>query len=99
MKIFLLNKLFVFLTNYTPTFDNAQAQQTAAGFLTPLTNFLLWAIPSTAVVASAIIGVKYFLKDEEEREQKPIWKSLQKILIAAVVVMAFPLILRIFGIS
>lgn len=91
-------KLFlIYVMTYTPKFDNNEAQRLARGIITPMTTFALWATPLVAGLAAALTAVQFFSKDEEEREQKPLGRSLSKILKGAVLAMSVPAILKIFG--
>lgn len=83
----------------TPTFNNEEAQTAASEFMTPLTTFLMWAIPGVTSAVLIVTGLSWLTKDEEEREQKPFIKLAKKILIVAIIIEMVPVLLRIFGIS
>lgn len=85
------------LLAYTPTVNEGEARNLFSGFMTPLTSFLLFGIPPLTVVAGMVAGWRYFQLTEEEREQRPLGKSLTSIVKWAIVLYAFPVILRVFG--
>lgn len=90
-------KLFI-LTN-APTFDTTTANKTVLDFLNPIINFGLWAVPLLGILAGVVVGVRFLLDDEERRDQKPIWKRLQPILIGTIIVWSLPIIFKIFGLD
>lgn len=61
------------------------------------TTILLWVIPVIAGVCALVSSVKWFAKDEDEREQKPLEKTLWKIGIYAVIVELIPVLYKLFG--
>lgn len=70
-----------------------------SGYITPLTQVLLWAVPLVAALAILIKGIGWFQKDSEGEQQKPFWSSVKGIIIVAVVLESVSLILTIFGIT
>ena len=85
--------------NYAPSFDNNKAMQTVRAFTTPLINFLYFAIPIVVGLAAVGTAVGFFLKDEDEREQRPLQKSLKKIVLWGVIAYSINIILSLFGLS
>jgi cytochrome bd-type quinol oxidase subunit 2 len=101
--ILLAGSLMSFLFSVTPVFaagfDTGTAQSTINQYLDPLRQFLLWFVPVAFVVSALISGSKWFFMDEQEREQKPITKTLTKLAIAAVVIWSVPVIATILGLT
>lgn len=66
-------------------------------YIVDFTTLLLWAIPIVASAVALVTGVKWFSKDEDEREQKPLSKSLSKILFWAIILELIPVLFKLFG--
>ena len=78
-------------------FDEAAAKDLASSYIQPLTSFLLWAIPGVCVLGCLAKYVTWMGKDDDEKEQKPIEKSLKKYVFWAAVVFVIDIILKVFG--
>jgi|GEM_PF-1511039 len=98
----LWGSIMCFLFSVMPVnagFDTGTAQSTINSYLDPLRQFLLWFVPVAFVVSALVSGSKWFFMDEQEREQKPITKTLTKLAIAAVVIWSVPVIATILGLT
>ena len=91
--------VFSDFTAYAEGFNTALAQSTINQYLDPLRQFLLWFVPVAFIVSALISGSRWFFMDDQEREQKPITKTLTKLAIAAVIIWSIPVIATIIGIS
>lgn len=82
-----------------PTIDIDESAMTdlIKEFTVPITNICLIVIPILGILACLYNGVIWFTKDEEEREQKPLGRSIKKILLLTFVLEALPALLKIFG--
>lgn len=105
-KTVLISTIIAFLTTPamiqakgTPTFDSGAAKNAANGFLTPLIETGLWAVPIVATAAIAVSGIIWMTKDEDEKEQKPFTKTAKKIVIVALIIEAIEAILKIVGVA
>lgn len=94
----LMSFLFV-LPVHAEGFNTDLAKSIINQYLDPLRQFLLWFVPVGFVVAALISGSKWFFMDDQEREQKPITKTLTKLAIAAVVIWSIPVIATILGLT
>lgn len=94
-----MNNVFNILTFYVleAGFNEAAAKEFVLKFSQPLTSFLMWAIPIGTVLACLITYVLWLGKDEDAKEQKPVFKSIKNIVSAAVIVYSINTILKIFG--
>ena len=101
MKKIILSIAIVIAAFVTPInavgFNEAAAKDLITSFVTPLTSFLLWAVPVTAAAACLAAYLRWVGKDEDEKEQKPIAKQLKTIIFWAVVVESIRAIFKIFG--
>ena len=98
-SILLSSSVIVTQAKDTPTFDAGQAKTAANGFLTPLSDTALWAIPLIALVVIAVSGISWLSKDEDEKEQKPFTKTVKRIVFVSILVECAPVLLKIFGIA
>lgn len=96
---FILFNPMVIAAAKTPAFDDGAAKSAAQGFLTPLMDFALWAVPILTGVVWAIAGLVWLTKDEDEKEQKPFMKTSKRIVTVGVIVMCIPVLLKMFGIA
>ncbi|MCI6272218.1 MAG: hypothetical protein MR601_04640 [Erysipelotrichaceae bacterium] len=78
-------------------FDEAAAKSLAESYITPFTSFLLWAVPLVCVVGCIGKYITWMGKDDDEKEQKPIAKSIKKYIFWAVVVESIAAIMKVFG--
>lgn len=101
MKKYILSFITFMAVLTTPInavgFNEAAAKDLITAFVTPLTSFLLWAVPVTAGAACLAAYLRWVGKDEDEKEQKPIAKQLKTIIFWAVVVESISAIFKIFG--
>lgn len=101
MKKYILSFITFMAVLTTPInavgFNEAAAKDLITSFVTPLTSFLLWAVPVIAAAACLAAYLGWVGKDEDEKEQKPIAKQLKKIIFWAVVVESISAIFKIFG--
>lgn len=84
---------------YAVGFDGDIAKSTWDSFAVPLTNFIMVAIPIAVVIAAGIAYLVWLGKSEEEKENRPFFKSVKNYIGGALVVWLIPVLLRIFGIS
>lgn len=93
MKNIFLNLMLL----YTPGFNGEEAKNFVNSFVQPLTSFLLWAVPVSAIAVCLLSGIGWFTKDEEEKERKPFIKSLKPILYVTLICESITVIFKIFG--
>lgn len=82
---------------YEPGFDGDEAYALVNSFLSPITSFLLILVPIVAAAVALWSYISWAMKDEDEREQRPYFKSLKKILIGAIIAESVTVIFKIFG--
>lgn len=85
------------LADYTPTVNEGEARNMIEQFVKPATTLALFAIPIVGILAILIVGIKFFTSDEDTREQKPLGKSVVKLIKWIIILEAIPAILKIFG--
>lgn len=61
------------------------------------TDFALWLIPGVGIIACIAHGLSWMAKEEDEKEQKPIRKTLKKIVTWTIVVEMIPTIFKILS--
>lgn len=69
------------------------------GFLSPLVNICLWAVPTVTIIYISIMGFKWFGKKSEDDQVKPFWATVKDGVVVAVIVEAAAMILKIFGVN
>ena len=93
--------LTLLVSNFTNVnavgFDEAAAKSLAESYITPFTSFLLWAVPLVCVAGCIGKYITWMGKDDDEKEQKPIEKSIKKYVFWAVVVESIAAIMKVFG--
>lgn len=62
-----------------------------------LTNYALWVIPSLGIIAGVAHFIGWLTKEEDEKEQKPIRKTLKKIVTWTIVAEMIPTIFKLFN--
>lgn len=67
-------------------------------FTDPIQEVLLWVIPSVAVIAAIIMGLMYFFKTEQEKEEFEIIGKLIKMGIVAAILQSVAIVFRILGV-
>ena len=82
---------------YDPGFNTGEAENLVKSFTDPLTTFLLWAVPIICVIACIARYVSWAAKDDDEQQQKPIWKSIKNYIFWAVIVESVSAIMKILG--
>ncbi|MEG3039475.1 MAG: hypothetical protein RR788_04155 [Erysipelotrichaceae bacterium] len=82
-----------------PGFNEQEAKNLFTSYVTPMINIGLWAVPLSTVLAVLVLAIKYMMKDEDEREQKPFTKHIKAILVVAIIAESIQIILRIFGLA
>lgn len=95
----LITYKIVEIKSKAPGFDDSAAKEEVEKWTTPLTSFLLWAVPLVTAIVILIAGIAWMTKDEETREQKPFLKTMKQIIIVAVICELVIAILKIFGIA
>lgn len=65
--------------------------------ITPIAGWMAAIIPIIAALACGIVYLKWLLKDEDEREQKPFGRPIRKILIGLGIVECIDVIILIFS--
>lgn len=60
-------------------------------------DYSLWLIPSVGVIACFAHAVGWLTKEEDEKEQKPIRKTLKKIITWTIAAEMIPTIFKLFG--
>lgn len=80
-------------------FNEGAAKSFVKSYTDPLTNFLLWAVPITGIIAAVVSGIIYLLKDEEERDRKKLSKDLKRILFTCIILESITVIFKIVGIT
>lgn len=93
----LFNKLNTVVFEQTINIDENAMTDLVKEFTTPITNICLIVVPIIGILACLYTGVIWFTKDEEEREQKPLGRSIKKILLLTFVLEALPALMKIFG--
>lgn len=78
-------------------FDEAEAKRLATSYTGPFTTFLLWAVPIICVIGCVAKYITWMGKDEDEKEQKPIGKSIKRYIFWAVIVESIASIMKVFG--
>ena len=69
------------------------------GFLSPLLDICLWAVPTVTIIYISIMGFKWFGKKSEDEHVKPFWATVKDGVVVAVIVEAAAMILKIFGVN
>lgn len=82
---------------YAVGFDIDAAKSLVESFMTPLTSFLLWAVPIAAIAACLASYISWAAKDDDEKEQKPVAKTIKKIIFWAVIAEMISAIFKVFG--
>lgn len=82
---------------YAVGFDEAAAKALVEQFMTPLTSFLLWAVPIAAIAACLASYISWATKDDDEKEQKPVAKTIKKIIFWAIIAEMISAIFKVFG--
>lgn len=78
-------------------FDENAAKALAESYITPFTSFLLWAVPLVCVAGCVAKYITWMGKDDDEKEQKPIAKSIKTYIFWAVIVESVAAIMKVFG--
>lgn len=94
-----LNQLKIQIPYILAGFNESAAKSFVKSYTDPLTNFLLWAVPTVGLIAAVVSGLIYLLKDEEERDRKKLSKDLKKILMTCIILESITVIFKIVGIT
>lgn len=84
---------------YEIGFNTEEAKRLFNSIANPLTSFLLWATPFICIAACIWKYVAWAGKDEDEQEQRPIWKTIKKYIFWAIIIESLSAIMKIFGLS
>lgn len=82
-----------------PGVDEAAFKSLISNFVDPIKNVLIWVVPTVAVIGALIMGIKYFFKNEQEREDYEIITKLINLAIVASLFQSIAILFRIFGVS
>lgn len=80
-------------------FDASGAMSLVQQYTTPLLNFMLWAVPVAAVLIGIGQGIAWLVADEDKKEQKPLPRTLKKLVMYSVIIECIPVIAKLFGIA
>lgn len=91
--------LFLSTTNvFAAGVDEQAFKDLIDSFLNPLKNSILYAIPAAAVIAIAIMAMRNFFKNEEQKEEFDLIGKIIKTGIIAGLAQSAALVLKIFGV-
>ena len=96
--VLVTSKIMMISAETTPGFDLEEAKKLTDGYTAPLKQYFLYIIPAVVVIAASILGVKYFFKKEEEKEDFDIYGKLINYGLVASVIQSLAVFMRIFGI-
>lgn len=82
---------------YAVGVDEGALANLVDSFVSPVLNYAMVLIPVAAAVACGVTYLMWLSKDENEKESKPVGKSVKRIIFWAVIIEAVPAILKIFG--
>lgn len=80
-------------------FSDTEAREFVTAYTTPFINFLLWLVPIGATIAILVSVVIWFGKEEAEKEQRPVSKTIKMILFWAVIAESVMVILKVVGLA
>lgn len=80
-----------------PKPDTAGMKEEANNWLEPLTDVALWAIPAITLLACAVHGISWMMKEDDEKEQKPVRKTIKKIITWGIIIELLPTIIKLLG--
>lgn len=80
-------------------FDENAAKTFINGYLNPITNVLLVLVPAVTTAMCIYKYIKWAAMDEDEQQQKPIFKTIKNYIFWAVIIESLTVIFKIFGIS
>ena len=80
-----------------PTPNTEGLKSESKPWIDSFTDFALWLIPSVGIIACIAHGFSWMAKEEDEKEQKPIRKTLKKIVSWTLVIEMVPTIFKILN--
>jgi len=90
-------KYLVTIALFIAEIDENAAKNLITGWTTPIINIALFVIPFCGLIAALFAAIKWLQLEEEEREHRPLIKSLKRILFWTIVAELMTTIFKIFG--
>ena len=95
--LLLANRLTAYMPSVLVTFNGGLAKQTVKGFIDPITQFLIWAVPLVSLVVCLVGFINWFVKDEDEKERHKPFRMIKRIIIVTIIAELINVIYQIFG--
>ncbi len=80
-------------------FDLDGAKKLTKGYSEPILSYLMWILPTACAIACLVVGIKWYIKDEDEKERHKPGKTIKNIIILGIVCECIVIILSIVGIK
>lgn len=78
---------------------NEEELKTLVGdYVNPISNVLIWLVPIVAVIGAAIVGLRFFFKNEQEQEEYDLMGKFVKYGIVASILQSITIVFKIFGV-
>lgn len=79
---------------------NEEELKTLVGdYVNPISNVLIWLVPIVAVIGAAILGLRFFFKNEQEQEEYDLMGKFVKYGIVASILQSIAVVFKIFGVA
>ncbi len=82
-----------------PGVNEEELKSLVGDFVDPISNVLIWVVPAVAVIGAAILGIKFFFKNEQEQEEFDLVGKFVKYGIVASILQSIAIVFKIFGVA